>query len=206
MGRCVEFFENFDGTPTEIHWTDDHETDVGQEQLLRIMSIADKNSWIMCGSVLKKMKKFTHNAPMGVLKKVGLKNCHSYTVIDVREVVLDNGELEYLVFLRNPTGNFYLKDDEVWKGDWSPLSDKWTPRIRKQVGYYLTAEDIARAKKKAQIEMQGWKEGNNNKNKKKKKKKKKLMDTEVESEEEDEEVENEGGENKQENEEEKKEE
>ena len=131
MGRCGEFFENFDGTPTEVHWTDDYETEVGQEQLLRIMTIADKNSWIMSGSILKKMKKFTKNAPKGNIKSVGLKNCHSYTVIDVREVVLDNGELEYLLFLRNPTGNFYLKDNEVWNGDWSPLSDKWTPKIRK---------------------------------------------------------------------------
>jgi len=24
MGRCGEFFENFDGTPTDIHWTEDY--------------------------------------------------------------------------------------------------------------------------------------------------------------------------------------
>ena len=27
MGLCGEFFQNFDGTPTEINWTDDYETD-----------------------------------------------------------------------------------------------------------------------------------------------------------------------------------
>jgi hypothetical protein len=95
------------------------------------MSIADKNSWIMCGSILKKMRPATRDAPLGVLKEVGLKNQHSYTILDVREVVLDNGELEYLVFILNPTGNFYLKTDEIWKGDWSPLSSKWTPKVRK---------------------------------------------------------------------------
>ena len=68
----------------------------------------------MTGSVLKKMKQATKEAPLGVLAQIGLKNCHSYTVIDVKEVVLDNGELEYLLFLRNPTGNFYNKDSEVW--------------------------------------------------------------------------------------------
>jgi len=25
-GRTSEFFENFDGTPTEIYWTDDYES------------------------------------------------------------------------------------------------------------------------------------------------------------------------------------
>ena len=38
MGRTSEFFQNFDGTPTEINWTDDYEDPVGQEKLLRIMS------------------------------------------------------------------------------------------------------------------------------------------------------------------------
>jgi hypothetical protein len=38
------------------------------------MSIADKNGWVMCGSVLKKMKKATLEAPLGVLREIGLKN------------------------------------------------------------------------------------------------------------------------------------
>jgi hypothetical protein len=131
MGRTCEFFENFDGTPTRLFWTDDYEDDRGQEELLKILTVADQSSWVMCGSVLKKMKRATKNAPAGVLKGVGLKNCHSYTFVDVREIVLDNGELEYMVFLRNPTGNIFNKEDEVWKGDWSPLSDKWTLKTRK---------------------------------------------------------------------------
>jgi len=36
MGRCSEFFQNFDGTPTDIFWTDDYETDDGQEKLFKI--------------------------------------------------------------------------------------------------------------------------------------------------------------------------
>ena len=75
-----------------------------------------------------------------VLQDAGIKNCHSYAVIDVREVKLDNGKIEYLLFLRNPAGNFFLKDTEVWKGDWGPTSDLWTEKVRKQVGYFLTPE------------------------------------------------------------------
>jgi len=100
----------------------------------------------MCGSVLKKMKKATKDAPIGVLKGVGIKNCHSYTLIDVKEIVLDNGEIDYLILMRNPTGNIYLKEDEVWKGDYGPSSQKWTPKIRAQCNYYVTEDDLKRAK------------------------------------------------------------
>lgn len=83
----------------------------------------------MCGSILRSMKKELKESEPGTLAKVGLKNCHSYTVIDVREVLLETGELEYLVFLRNPTGNIFNKKKEIWCGDYSPTSDKWTPKV-----------------------------------------------------------------------------
>ena len=92
MGRCSEFFENFDGTPTEIFWTDDFEDEKGQEKLFRWMNNADKNGFTMTGSIHKLMKKWLKNSTMGVLRDVGLKNCHSYSVVDVREIILDNGE------------------------------------------------------------------------------------------------------------------
>jgi hypothetical protein len=110
------------------------------------MATADRNSWIMTGSIMKNMKKSTKDAPLGCLKAVGLKNCHSYTVIDVREVILDTGELEYLLFLRNPTGNFYNKDGEIWSGDWGPKSSKWTNKVRKQLDYFVTEKDMEKAK------------------------------------------------------------
>jgi hypothetical protein len=94
--------------------------------------------YIITGSILRKLKKATKDAPVGILKGVGLKNCHSYTVIEVREITLDNGQVEYLLLLRNPTGNIYLKDDEVWKGDFCPSSNAWTPKTRSQCNYYVT--------------------------------------------------------------------
>lgn len=57
MGRCNEFFSNFDGSPTDTYWTDDYETGQGEEELYRILSMADKNNYVMTGSVLKSMKK-----------------------------------------------------------------------------------------------------------------------------------------------------
>lgn len=83
------------------------------------MYTADRNSWIMTCSILKRMSNKLRDLPVDSLKKIGIKNCHSYTIIDVREIITDNDEIELMVFLRNPTGNFFLKDDEVWKGDYS---------------------------------------------------------------------------------------
>ena len=92
----------------------------------------------MTGSIEKSANKNIKDKEPGYLKSKGLKNIHTYTIVDVREITLDNGDIEYLLFLRNPTGNIFLKKDEVWNGDWSPLSDKWTAKVRKQLNYFVT--------------------------------------------------------------------
>ena len=61
-----------------------------------------------------------------------------------------------MVFLRNPTGNFFLKDDEVWKGEYSQLSEKWTDNIREQLNYHVTEEDIKKAKQKHMKILRKW--------------------------------------------------
>lgn len=75
----------------------------------------------------------------------------------MREISLDNNDIEYLLFLRNPTGNLYNKDDEVWQGDWSPLSSKWTPRTRRQCNYYVTEKKILEAKQRGRAELRAFK-------------------------------------------------
>ena len=108
------------GTPTDTIWTDDYEDKDKHLDLFKRLLEADNNNWIMCASVLKSMKNSTKDEPIGVLQKVGLKNCHAYTLIDVREVLLDDGTLEHLIFLRNPTGNIFNKKNEIWNGDYGP--------------------------------------------------------------------------------------
>ena len=130
MGRCSEFLQNFDGTPTEIHWTEDFDTHDKKEDMYRLMSIADRNGWVMTSSCLKRMSPQLADLPLNTMKTLGIKNCHSYSVLDVKEVILDTGEIEFMVFLRNPTGNFFLKEGDVWKGDYSALSSKWTDKLR----------------------------------------------------------------------------
>jgi len=97
--------------------------------------------------------------PAGYLKSVGLKNIHSYTLVDVREITLDSGDIEYLLFLRNPTGNIFLKKEEVWNGDWSPMSPLWTPRTRKQLNYHVTENDIKRARNQMKEAKEAFKRG-----------------------------------------------
>ena len=94
------------------------------------MSIADRNGWVMTSSCLKRMSPQLADLPLNTMKTLGIKNCHSYSVLDVKEVILDTGEIEFMVFLRNPTGNFFLKEGDVWKGDYSALSSKWTDKLR----------------------------------------------------------------------------
>ena len=94
----------------------------------------------MCCSVLKSMKTSLKNEPIGALQKLGLKNCHAYTLMDVREILLDDGTLEHLIFLRNPTGNIFNKKNEIWNGDYGPWSDKWSPKIRKQCNYWVSPD------------------------------------------------------------------
>ena len=153
MGKTSEFVENFLGLPTKMYWTEDYESEIGQESLLKILQEADNKSYIMCGSIMKKMKESLKKEPKGFIQSKGLKNCHSYTVIDVREVLLETGDLEYMVFVRNPTGNIYNKKNEIWNGDYSPMSDKWTPKVRAQCNYWVTEAQIKQALAAGRIEL-----------------------------------------------------
>lgn len=81
---------------------------------------------------------------------------HSYTIVDVREVILDNGEFEYMLFMRNPAGNFYLKESEVWKGDWGPTSSKWTQKVRDQLNYHVTEEEMEKEREQQKKELKAF--------------------------------------------------
>lgn len=100
-------------------------------------------SYIVTASINKKMKKSLKDIKEAdhFPKELGLKNCHTYHLVKIQQVKLDNGDLEYLCFMRNPTGNIYLKDGEVSKLQWSPRDDQsWTPKLRQQCNYYTTKE------------------------------------------------------------------
>jgi len=53
MGRCSEFFENYDGCPTKIMWMEDYESEKGYEKLFKEFQFADMNSYVMTGSLQK---------------------------------------------------------------------------------------------------------------------------------------------------------
>lgn len=159
MGRTAEFFENFDGAPCDILWTDDFMSEQGKEKLFRIYHKAMHEDYIICASIQKKMKDAIKDKEKFYLPdKLGLKNCHSYHIIKIQEVELDNGDLEYLLFIRNPTGNIYLKDNEVSKLKWNPRDEEsWTPKVRKQCNYYTTLRDYVEALKRAKVARKAFK-------------------------------------------------
>jgi len=63
-----------------------------------------------------------------MVNDVGLVALHAYAVIDAREVKTRAG-LERILEIRNPWG------EQEWTGDWSDKSDKWTPELKKELGW-----------------------------------------------------------------------
>jgi len=64
-----------------------------------------------------------------LLKEVGLIQNHSYTVLEVYDVVIDEQNTEYLLKIRNPWGH------TEWIGDWSDHSNLWTEDIKTKLRY-----------------------------------------------------------------------
>lgn len=60
----------------------------------------------------------------------GLIQGQSLEVVSVHEFYAQNRELIRLVKLKTPLG---ATND--WTGEWSEMSDKWTPDLRKRLGY-----------------------------------------------------------------------
>ena len=94
------------------------------------MNNAAKHGSILTCSISKQMKRQIKDSEIGILKHLGLKNLHTYNIINVKEVIQEDLEIEYLLEIRNPSNHAFFRDDEIWKGDWGPESDKWTYKTR----------------------------------------------------------------------------
>ena len=82
-----------------------------QEELWNSMSDYDRRNYIMCA---------------GNYEKASYKGNRIFTVLSLYEI----GK-ERIVKLRNPWEDFH------WKGGlYSDDSDKWTPELKQEVGYY----------------------------------------------------------------------
>ena len=63
------------------------------------------------------------------MRNVGLVDAHAYSLISTHETKDEKGQTLRLVKIRNPWG---FKE---WTGDWSDKSTKWTPDLKKELGY-----------------------------------------------------------------------
>ena len=68
-----------------------------------------------------------------LLESMGLVGANSYSVMRTFEVTAREGKVK-LLKLRNPWGTM------EWKGDWSDTSDKWTPKLKKQLNFTSAAD------------------------------------------------------------------
>eukprot|EP00347_Sterkiella_histriomuscorum_P016663 403352333 len=114
-GFAENALRDLTGAPCEV-------IDSDEPNLWSKLMEAEKKGFLIAASAGKT------DASKELLKNLGLVGSHSYGVLDVREVTLDNGRQEKLIKIRNPWGNF------EWNGDWGDESKLWTPSLEKQVG------------------------------------------------------------------------
>ena len=82
---------------------------------------------------------YTNSTDETAAKDLGIVQSHAYTFIGCKEV-----DGIKFVQLRNPWGSF------EWKGDYSDNSNKWTDRLKKELGFvnsndgvfFMTFEDF----------------------------------------------------------------
>lgn len=86
----------------------------------------DKKGYLMNSAVLKR------GQGMEEKNATGIVNQHAYSLIAVKKLKSPNVTL---VQCRNPWGSF------EWKGDWSDNSSKWTPALKKEVGFSEAKDD-----------------------------------------------------------------
>lgn len=65
----------------------------------------------------------------------GIYSGHSYGIVTIQEVVLEQGKVVRLIKLRNPW------IDEVWLGDWCKSSPLWTGSLRRRLEYPEDADN-----------------------------------------------------------------
>lgn len=139
-GTTREVFRELTGAPTQIHLGD------GSREHLwsALMTACKKRQFVTAGT--------DELAQASNLRaeKVGLCGANIYCLLDVREVVLDEGgfrtlaqgdqidgrRVERLLKLKNPLGT------GEWNGEWGAASPLWTPQLKKELDYSAAQDGI----------------------------------------------------------------
>lgn len=116
MGTAQEAFNYIDGTPSQNFFLSEIEKNDQHGWLWDKLTEADENNYPISCQVDSNVR-----CDADVLKKFGLCNHHSYTVLKCVSVKLTKGseDSRYLVQLRNPWGK------REWVGPWSDYSKCW---------------------------------------------------------------------------------
>ncbi|XP_071450361.1 calpain-A-like [Hetaerina americana] len=137
-GFTYEALEDFTGGLTEVIKLPEYNS----SNLFRIMKKAYDRSSLMGCSIEQS------GGIMEGRTSLGLITTHAYSVTNVREVTLTNGQKIQLVRLRNPWGN-----EAEWKGAWSDGSREWnsiSQEDRNKIGltfdndgeFWMTVQDF----------------------------------------------------------------
>lgn len=121
-GYAENALRDLTGAPTKVYTHDD-------KQLWESMIHAKNNGFLLAASA------GSTKSSKELLEEMGLIGFHSYGILDVREVMTDEGN-ERLIKLRNPWGDF------EWTGDWSDQSANWTDELKHELNFQEVDDGI----------------------------------------------------------------
>lgn len=91
----------------------------------QILNEADDKNHIICADISEEV-----SAHLQILTTaMGLLRNHAYSVINIIELEMRDGDIEKLLKIRNPWGSL------EWNGDWSDNSQLWNDELKKKAGY-----------------------------------------------------------------------
>ena len=111
-GLCEEALRDLTGAPTQTL------TDFTEKEAWEFLKGGVENNFLIVVSSHFEKKEG---------KTGGLISGHCYSILDIKEVTLNDITTENLIQLRNPWGH------KEWTGDWSDDSNKWTEELRKEL-------------------------------------------------------------------------
>ena len=118
IGNSAEAFEFLTPAPYDTYY---HKVDT--KKLFDLIRKSHEKGFIIVSDIT-----LTENTNLDYLSKIGLLTNHSYQIIDTA-ILRQNANEVKLLKIKNPWGT------NVWNGDWSENSGKWTETFRKNVGY-----------------------------------------------------------------------
>jgi calpain-15 len=106
------------------------------DKFYKLLNEASKRKWVVTASTPVLPDEFSSQSEESQrwisIKGRGIKYNHTYTILEVKPVLLANDYQDIIAMFRNPSGK--SSRGLQWYGDWGPECDLWSKDTKKQVG------------------------------------------------------------------------